>query len=227
MPESQKTVSTDLFVATDLDAQQLGGKASDIVHGGKIYRRLSPDYFAWLRSRMQTAQAAFRNKQLLPAKWNALRQRFNFIQEQAIALFGKRALKMACENLDVSQYMPPKIQRTETAQRWLYPKNETLPFAADVDSCAVAKVDAIRIQAMDLGWTEAQLYQNQGRLRFPCGEHYGLICFVRGDRNISGMTESYIEIIHGAGTSREHVLKFHNSKVSQPWMKNMEATNGN
>lgn len=222
IPANHKPESTDLFVATDLDTQMLSGRKSDIVHGDKIYRRLSPDYFAWLRLRMQTAQTAFRNKRLSPAKWSALRQRFNYIQEQAVTLFGKRALKTACENLKVSQYHPPKIQQTETVQRWSYPTNETLRFSENVDCRAIAKVDSIRSQAMELGWTEAQLYQNQGLHRFPSGEDYGLVCFVLGDRMIARVTEAYIEIVHGLGTSRERILKFHNSKVLQPWMKNLE-----
>ena len=224
IPDNHKPESINLFVATDLDTQMLSGRKSDVVHGDKIYRRLSPDYFAWLRLRMQTAQTAFRNKRLSPVKWDALRQRFNYIQEQAVTLFGKRTLKTACENLKVSQYKPPKIQQTEALQRWLFPENKTLPFSSDVDLTAVAKVDAIRAEAMEFGWTEAQLYQNQGRHRFPCGEDYGLVCFIGGDREIVGVTEAYIEIAHGIGTSREHILKFHNSRVIQPWMKNQEET---
>ncbi len=225
MPQSNQMVLTDLFVATDLDVQHLTSAKPDVMHDGKVYRRLSPDYFAWLRSRMQAAQIAFRNKQLSPAKWNALRQRFNYVQEQAITLFGKPALKMACQNLTIREYKPPKLQKTEQAQRWLYPANQKLRFSVEVDSRTVAKVDAIRAQAMDLGWTEPQLHQNQGRHRFPCGEDYGLICFIGGDREIARVTESYIEIVHGIGTTRERVLKFHNSKVLQPWMKKVEVPN--
>jgi len=149
-----------------------------------------------------------------------LRERFNPIQQHAIELFGQDALKTACE--DCSSYQPPPGFQDEG---WLYPENKTLPFTVDVDSRAVTKVDAIRSQAMDLGWTEQQLYQNQGRLRFPCGEDYGLICFVGGDRKIVGVTESSIEIVHGIGTSRERILKFHNSKTPQPWLKTLEPAN--
>jgi hypothetical protein len=219
--ESRKPKPINLFVSTDLNIQFMASGKSDVKHDGQIYRRLTSDYFAWLRTRMQTAQSAHRNKRISDKNWNMLRERFNPIQQHAIELFGQDALQTACEGFNSNRYQPPQDFQEE---RWTYPVNETLPFAADVDSLAVAKVDAIRLQSMDLGWTEAQLYQNQGRHRFPCGEEYGLVCFVSGERTIARVTESYIEIVHGVGTSRERILKIHNSKVSQPWMKNMEAT---
>ncbi|QBG46045.1 hypothetical protein EGM51_00940 [Verrucomicrobia bacterium S94] len=209
-----------LYVSTDLNAQVLTLQEQDVNHDGQTYRQLTPDYFAWLRSRMQTAQSAHRNKRISDKNWNILRERFNPIQHHAIEMFGQDALKTACENFNSNRYQPPQDFLEE---RWIYPQNETLKFSADVKSSAVAKVDAIRSQAMDLGWTEPQLYQNQGRHRFPCGGDYGLICFVGSDRKIGEVTESYIGIVHGIGTARERVLKFHNSKVMQPWMKKVEV----
>jgi hypothetical protein len=210
-----------LYVSTDLITQVLSVQKQDVKHEGRIFRQLTPTYFAWLRMRMQTAQSAHRNKRITDKNWNMLRERFNPIQQHAIELFGQDVLKSVCEGFDQNRYQPPQEFQEE---RWIYPDNETLKFSADVKSNVVAKVDAIRAQAMDLGWTEAQLYQSQGRHRFPCGEDYGLICFIGGDREIARVTESYIEIIHGIGTSRERVLKFHNSNVLQPWMQNLEAT---
>ena len=87
---------------------------------------------------------------------------------------------------------------------------------------AVAKVDAIREEAMAKGWSEARLYQNQGRFRFPCGEDYGLVCFVDGDQEIGEVTERSIEIIHGPKSGRPSTLRFYNPDVPQPWMKKVE-----
>jgi hypothetical protein len=56
-PESCHVV----FVATDLEIKELAWvrtKETDFERDGKVFRRLSPEYFAWLRSRMVTAQAA-------------------------------------------------------------------------------------------------------------------------------------------------------------------------
>ena len=83
---------------------------------------------------------------------------------------------------------------------------------------AVAKVDAIRDEAMAKGWSEARLYQNQGRFRFPSGEDYGLVCFVEGSQRIGEMTARYIEIISETAV-RENHLRFFNPDVDQPWLK--------
>ncbi|OPZ83955.1 MAG: hypothetical protein BWY76_02048 [bacterium ADurb.Bin429] len=38
----------------------------------------------------------------------------------------------------------------------------------------------IRERAHALGWTDADLFQTSGRFQFPCGQEYGLVCFLRG-----------------------------------------------
>ena len=79
------------------------------------------------------------------------------------------------------------------------------------------KVDAIRDQARSLGWSEAQLYQNRGRFRFPCGQDYGLVCFLEGDKRIGKVTRQSIEII--GPPPQERCLRFYNPDVNQPWLK--------
>jgi len=92
-----------------------------------------------------------------------------------------------------------------------------------VTSRAVAKVDVICDEAMACGWSEARLYQNQRRFRFPYGQDYGLICFVDEGREIGGVTKQSIEIIHGANTPHLSTPRFHNSDVPQPWLKKAET----
>ena len=75
---------------------------------------------------------------------------------------------------------------------------------------------------MSKKWSEARLYQNQGRYRFPCGQDYGLVCFVGDDRKIGAVTEKNIEIIHSPDTPRPSTLRFHNPDVPQPWLKKVE-----
>ena len=84
-------------------------------------------------------------------------------------------------------------------------------------SKAVARVDTIRDQALALDWSEIALYQNRGRIRFPSGQDYGLVCFVDGDRSIGEVTGQSIEIIHGG--PRQSRLRFYNPDVDQPWIK--------
>jgi hypothetical protein len=106
---------------------------------------------------------------------------------------------------------------------WLFPAGEAWKCRQPVTARAVAKVDAIRQEAEACGWSEARLYQNQGRYGFPCGQDYGLVCFVDGDREIGAVTERFIEIVHGAKTPRPGTLRFYNPDVPQPWRKKVEA----
>lgn len=79
------------------------------------------------------------------------------------------------------------------------------------------KVDAIRDQALSLGWTDARLYQNRGRYSFPCGQEYGLVCFLYDDRSVGEVTRQSIEII--GPPPQENRLRFYNPDVDQPWLK--------
>lgn len=221
---SKNPVPLTLFISTDLNSLIAASRDKDIVHEGKVYRELVPQYFAWLHIRMRIAQTAHREKRLPDAQWDVLRERFNPIQEKAIDMFGKDVLKKACADFDPNRYLPPQSLPEEA---WIYPNDDALQHHASVEFRAVVKVDAIRKKAMKLGWTEAQLYQNQGCLRFPCGEDYGLVCFVGGDREIGRISESTIEILHNPGRQNEKVLHFHNMRVAQPWMKYVEAPDGN
>jgi len=76
-----------VFVATDLEIKEFAWvrtNETDIEREGKDFRRLSPEYFAWLRSRTVTARAAHKAGKLHNETWNTLRQRFNALQELAI-----------------------------------------------------------------------------------------------------------------------------------------------
>ena len=227
-PESCHVV----FVATDLEIKEFAWvrtNETDIERDGKMFRRLSPEYFAWLRFRMVTAQAAHKVGKLPDDAWNTLRQRFNALQEMAIREFGKESLQEALQSFSPKNYRPPQnqpavqLKPAESHDKsWLYPQGMQGRHRQPVTSQAVAKVDAIREEAMAKGWSEARLYQNQGRFRFPCGEDYGLVCFVDGDQEIGEVTERSIEIIHGPKSGRPSTLRFYNPDVPQPWMKKVE-----
>ena len=221
-----------LFVTTDLEIRKFAWVRTgelDIEQNGKVFRLLSPEDVAWLRSRMVTAQAAHKAGKLPEDAWNTLRQRFNALQELAIREFGKESLQEVLQSFSPKNYRPPAL-RPEPQEKpveaprkdWIYPGNQAWKCKQPVTSQAVAKVDAIREEAMAKGWSEARLYQNQGRFRFPCGEDYGLVCFVDGDQEIGEVTERSIEIIHGPKSGRPSTLRFYNPDVPQPWMKKVE-----
>jgi len=114
-------------------------------------------------------------------------------------------------------HRPVDLGRRADAQveAYLFPKDGDQPFTERVLSSAVAKVNAIRGQALALGWSERRLYQNRGQFRFPCGEDYGLVCFIGETQRIGEVTKQYIEIV--SPPPRESRLRFYNPDVSQPW----------
>lgn len=103
---------------------------------------------------------------------------------------------------------------------YLFPKDGEIPFAEKVLPSAVAKVDAIRDQALALGWNESQLYQNRGRLRFPFSSDYGLVCFIGGDKRIGDVTRQSIEILVGSSPRESH-MRFYNPEADRPWLSHV------
>lgn len=100
-------------------------------------------------------------------------------------------------------------------ETYLFPNHGDQPFSEKVLPSAVAKVDAVREQALALGWSERRLYQRRGQFRFPYGEDYGLVCFVADAQRIGEVTKQYIEIV--GPPPRENRLRFYNPDVPQPW----------
>ena len=85
-----------IYVSTGLDVHEVEDARDwpeDREIDGTLCRRLSPEYFAWLRSRMLTAQAAHKAGKLPEDAWNTLRKRFNALQALAIREFGKELLQ--------------------------------------------------------------------------------------------------------------------------------------
>jgi hypothetical protein len=187
------------------------------------YRRLDPDYYAWLRFRMSVAQHLHQAGRLRAPQYEMLRERFNAVHSWALARFDERTLIQAVRDLDARQYEPPTVKDPDesTAQgkpaprQHLWPTDGDWPFTQPVPADAVAMVDVIRDQASALGWSEAALYQNRGRLRFPVGEYYGLVCFVDSGDRIDAVTRESIEIIRPTGSRQ----RFHNREIDQPWRR--------
>lgn len=237
--ETVDSESTALYAATNLDSWETDKPryfARDVGMDGICYRRLDPEYYAWLRHKMALAKKALDAGRLDSAAFDGLRTRFNDIHAWVVARFGENELLAAVRSLDPKTYPPPasdtvpqdhqastSISRptacpsTQAVEQYLYPKDGEWRFTEKIPQSAIDKVDAVRDQALSLGWSEARLYQNRGRFRFPCGEDFGLVCFVDANERIGQVTRQYIEII--GPPPRENRLRFHNPDVDQPWLK--------
>jgi len=219
------TLLSFLYVSTELDTWETRTPEpdQDAICERCGYRRLDPEYYAWLRHRMEVAKQAWQRGRLAAAQYQELRQRFNDVHFWAVARLGEAALVAAVEALDPKAYRPPRVEdweprpRTELAPMppHLFPAEGDWPFAESVSPEAVGQVDAIRGQALALGWPEAGLYQNRGLLRFPNGETYGLVCFLHGDSTIGEVTARSIEVISSRGSRLRH----YNRDVRQPWIR--------
>lgn len=67
------------------------------------------------------------------------------------------------------------------------------PFAESPAVDDYLQVNDIREQAHAMGWCDADLFQTCGRYKFPYGQDYGLVCFLRG-RTIGAVTATAIEL---------------------------------
>ncbi len=198
---------------------------------GTCFRRLDPDYYAWLRHKMHLAKKATQSGRSAAPAFDKLRARFNAVHAWAIDHLGEKVLRSAVQSLNLKTYVPPmlfppeqrpaapsepKVTSPDT-RPYLFPKDGDWRFTQRVRTSAVPKVDAIRDQALSLGWSEARLYQNRGRFRFPCGEDYGLVCFLDENKRIGEVTRQSIEIV--GPPPNENRLRFYNPEVDQPWIK--------
>jgi hypothetical protein len=232
MGESHGAIA--LFVATDLDSFEAPADApyaADVTICGRAYRRLDPAYYAWLRRLMGAAKRAFEAKRLAPAAFDAIRTAFNAVHAWAVRHLGEAVLVDTARSFDATTYEPPRpdddlpgsgARLRPTAPRrpsgHVHPGGGDWPFTEHVTADAVAKVDAVRDEALALGWTEAALYRNRGTLRFPYGGDWGLVCFVVGDASIGPVTREAIEVRPARGAPH----RFCNPNVPQPWRRAAE-----
>ena len=220
---------TLLYVSSRLGARKVSGTGSargSFTDGGEEFRLLTPEWYAWLHRRMEKARAARLAGRLPAGTWEGLRRRFNGLHAWAAAQYGVKALRDAVAGFSAPEKATALPER-ETApegdsgasrrHRHLHPEAGEYRFTVPVTAGALAKVDAIRERALALGWTHAQLYQNRGQFKFPCGPEWGLAGFLTPASRIGRVTRQYIEIETPgwkAGSNR-----FHNMETEQPWLK--------
>jgi len=214
--------TTLYFASTSLDLRQTDKPddyPQDIYIKCICYRKVAPPYFAWLRSRMETAKRAFESGRLSKDKWDELRGRFNRLQQWALEHYDKETLQAAIREFDPASYAPPVNRQPKP---FFFPKTGDWKFSEPVAPHAVAKVNAIRGSAEGRGWSDERLYQNRGRFVFPLGQDYGLVCFIKPTDELGAVTASYIEIIHNEPGGK-HVVRFHNADVFPPCIQRPQS----
>ncbi|MHB9131162.1 MAG: hypothetical protein ACYDBB_08745 [Armatimonadota bacterium] len=303
----------------------------DLVIDGRLYRRCTPPYYAYLRRQMEKVRTAYTQGSVHEQTYQALAHRFNAVHADAVSLFGERTLTDAVRTFDARRYVPPTqgqllsallptpptmiAPSDETTQAlagystganraqvapvatnvaecsappsvavgarvrgihgdwvgtvtaiappdelfpagWVemvteagttgqtdlriitdlsgqplvpmasppampasvtqdipFPTDDLLPpphryppsgdfrFTHEVSLLAVLTVDFIRDDAITLGWSEASLYQNRSDLAFPCGQEYGLVCFLHRDQQIGRITPEAIELLPASSST--------------------------
>ncbi len=181
-----------------------------------MYRRLDPEYFAWLRERMFVVNRAADAGQVAAESFGELRARFNGIQEWAVGAFGEAALLSAARQLNPELYRPPIPEPEERAGA-----KEPAPVRCNPEAERLARarglVDEIREQALDLGWTVESLYFSDGYERRPFAARYGLACYIHAQGRIGEVTRQSVEILGPPPV--EARSRFYNPDVEQPWIK--------
>jgi hypothetical protein len=119
-PAADTNTPTSLFVSTSLKTwttRRPEQFARDIQLNDTVYRRLDPEYYAWLRSRMAVVQKAAGCGQLDATAFEVLRVRFNAIHVWAIERYGEEELLPAVRTLRPGEYRPPMPE--DEGRRWI------------------------------------------------------------------------------------------------------------
>ena len=205
-------VSTSLATWTTATPAQF---ARDLQINDTVYRRLDPEYYAWLRSRMALAKKAATAGQFDMAAFEDLRVRFNAVHEWAVEHFGDDQLVAAVRAFRSGDYSPPMAE--DDGPHLPIPRQRNSP-ADSIAPEVVAKVDAVSEQAISLGWKRERLYGTGGKGIFD--PRRGLVCFLKPGDRIGEVAAQSIEIIHPLPSEVRH--RFYNPDVDQPWVKKID-----
>jgi hypothetical protein len=203
-----------LFVSTSLTTWATANPeqfARDFQIDDTVYRRLDPEYYSWLRSRMVVAKQAASAGHLPPAAFEELRVRFNGVHEWAVEHLGAPRLVAAARAYRSGDYKPPIAE--DDSPRVPVPP---LRKAGDENLSAVMLlVDAISEQALSLGWERERLHGLGSSGIFD--PRRGLVCFLKSGDQIGEVTRESIEIIGPPPNGSR--LRFYNPDVDQPWIR--------
>jgi hypothetical protein len=210
-PAQTERVGGALYVATDLRSWRTEEPLAfcrDVQINDTAYRRLDPEYFAWLRSRLTLAEEAAGLGRIDPAGFEELRGRFQAIEAWALDHFGPQAVLAAIRTLEPGVYVPPRAEADGRRPQ---------PPARDDEKIkrAIRLVDAIRDRALELGWSLERLYRHKGFHNRPFAAEYGLVCYLGPQDRIGEVASRSIEIILPNNVRQ----RFYNPEAGQPWIR--------
>ena len=209
-------VSTSLATWAPANPEQF---ARDFQIDDTVYRKLDPEYYAWLRSRMAVAKRAATAGHLPTDAFEVLRVRFNAVHEWAVHHLGEDQLVAVARAFRPRDYRPPMAEdETPPALVPRVPKSAT----DTISPGAMALVDAISEQALSLDWERERLYGIGNRR--VVDPNRGLICFLKPGDRIGEVTRESIEIIGPSPNGSR--LRFYNPDVDQPWIRRTKGCPG-
>ena len=102
--------ASSICVSTSLDLwepSQPDLLARDVALNGVCFRRLDPEYYAWLRHKLTLAEKALEAGKITYETFDTLLVRFNDVHMRAVDSFGPDTLAAAMESVDRKNYLPP------------------------------------------------------------------------------------------------------------------------
>ena len=183
---------------------------SDRLINKKVYRLLDIPYYCWLRSRIDRAIDAVDARKITISIFDRLCVAFDRVHRWAVTHLDQEDLLQTFITFKPEGYIAPRINRQgECISSFAYPKEGCWRFEHPVTASAIYKVEQIRAQALTLGWSEQNLFQNRSNeLRHPFGGHWGLVTLLRPDYRIGQVTHETIELI--GPKPFENVMRFQN-----------------
>lgn len=101
-----------LYIATDLESWTTEGPgvfARDVTVQGKVFRRLDPEYLAWLASRMERVRGACDEGKVAAELVIRLEERWALVRHRAIAILGEDSVRaIECGGEIPVGYSPPR-----------------------------------------------------------------------------------------------------------------------
>lgn len=186
---------------------------------------LTLDRYTYLYRNMERAKAANKSGKLSSQSWELLRSRFAEVHKIAISIYGADTLNRALTSKgDEKANTGNKTAKKESATVMTTnvpmivsgdndPEPRSIFQITPSDYAKSIVNDQLISNAISLSWTIEQLTGTTGRLRFPIGDGYGLICFIDNNDKIMEVTERYITIVN----RNNNKLRFYNKNIKQTW----------